>query len=294
VDPAGCTLVVAVLNPGADVAALQRRLRDAGWGVVINALELSIALGPGAGLSSYWMAHPRVHDPYASQIAATEALFGDEASRDLYRRQWHMRRTGDFSRLPPPLVDQQYLPLDLPPHGLQVRLIDCGAYVGDTIDDLVGKGLDLTEIVAFEPDPVNFARLSDRVARHVDRGLRATLFPCGLGDGVEMKRFAAGGGASSTLDPAGDHPVLCVAIDTVLPDYRATFVKMDIEGAEAGALRGAARLIASHKPRLAVSVYHRPEDLWQLPALVHSIRPDYRLYLRCHAYSGFETVLYAV
>ena len=68
---------------------------------------------------------------------------------------------------------------------------------------------------------------------------------------------------------------------------------MDIEGAEFGALWGARKTIARHRPALAICLYHRPEHLWQIPLLVNEwYGGRARLFLRAHCYNGFELVLY--
>lgn len=70
---------------------------------------------------------------------------------------------------------------------------------------------------------------------------------------------------------------------------------MDIEGAECDALSGARRIITADLPGLALSIYHRPEHLWQIPLLVEDIAPGkYDFYIRSHAMSTFDTVLYCV
>jgi hypothetical protein len=68
---------------------------------------------------------------------------------------------------------------------------------------------------------------------------------------------------------------------------------MNIEGSEIEALQGAAQSIRRWNTKLAISVYHRPTDLWQIPELVRSLNPDYRFYLRQHDGGIIETVLYA-
>ncbi|MCL1983378.1 MAG: FkbM family methyltransferase, partial [Clostridiales bacterium] len=73
-----------------------------------------------------------------------------------------------------------------------------------------------------------------------------------------------------------------------------TYIKMDIEGAELMALKGAENIIRSHKPKLAISAYHKPEDVYTLPMLIRSYRNDYKFYLRHYTNSLNETVLYAV
>ena len=69
---------------------------------------------------------------------------------------------------------------------------------------------------------------------------------------------------------------------------------MDIEGAELEALRGAAKTIRRCKPKLAICVYHRREDLITIPQFIKSISSGYKLYLRGHLYCPSEVVLYAI
>lgn len=85
-----------------------------------------------------------------------------------------------------------------------------------------------------------------------------------------------------------------VAIDEFTEGRRITYIKMDIEGAEAEALRGAARVIAEQKPKLAVSIYHKEKDIWEIPSLILSYCPDYKFYLRHYSFSWYDTVLYAI
>jgi hypothetical protein len=85
-----------------------------------------------------------------------------------------------------------------------------------------------------------------------------------------------------------------VAADEVLGGFKPDYVKLDIEGAEAAALRGMTQLIDAARPKLAVCVYHRPLDITTLPRQVRACLPEAKLYLRQHAYNGFDTVLYAI
>lgn len=76
-------------------------------------------------------------------------------------------------------------------------------------------------------------------------------------------------------------------------EEKCTILKMDIEGSELKALNGARKIITEQKPKLAICVYHRPDDLYMIPELIHDLVPEYRFKIRQHAYSPFETVLYA-
>lgn len=85
-----------------------------------------------------------------------------------------------------------------------------------------------------------------------------------------------------------------MALDDCLSTFAPTLLKMDIEGAEYDAVQGARQMIRQHRPGLAVCVYHHPDDLWRIPLLIRSWDLGYRFYLRTHAFSGFDLVLYAV
>ena len=76
-------------------------------------------------------------------------------------------------------------------------------------------------------------------------------------------------------------------------DEKVSFIKLDIEGAEYKALLGARRIIKTYKPKLAICVYHRHDDLCRLPMLIHEMVPDYKFYLRHHHPNEWDTVLYA-
>lgn len=83
-------------------------------------------------------------------------------------------------------------------------------------------------------------------------------------------------------------------VDKELEGEPVTFIKMDVEGAEREALIGAERTIRKYAPKLAISVYHRPEDIWELPEIILRYNPDYQLFLRHYSLNSCETVLYAV
>ena len=88
--------------------------------------------------------------------------------------------------------------------------------------------------------------------------------------------------------------VKVIKLDDIAYDERITFIKMDIEGAELNALKGSEQIIKHFRPKLAISVYHKPEDLWEIPAYILSLRSDYKLYFRHYSFTNRETVLYAI
>jgi len=103
-------------------------------------------------------------------------------------------------------------------------------------------------------------------------------------------------GAASRAAKEGKELVKLVKFDDYIPEEdrrQVTYIKLDIEGAEMEALIGMKETIAKYKPKLAVCLYHKPADLWELPLFIHQLNPDYKLYIRQH-YPVNEIVLYAV
>jgi hypothetical protein len=83
-------------------------------------------------------------------------------------------------------------------------------------------------------------------------------------------------------------------LDDLAAGTQPTFVKLDVEGDELAALEGGKATLERMRPVVAVCVYHRPEDLWTIPLFLHEVLPEHRMYLRAHAWDGFELVAYAV
>ena len=86
-----------------------------------------------------------------------------------------------------------------------------------------------------------------------------------------------------------------MAIDDIVdPRDKVTFIKMDVEGAELESLKGAKNIILRDCPKLAICIYHKPEDLFEIPILIKEMCREYKIVIRQYADSIFETVCYAV
>jgi FkbM family methyltransferase len=179
--------------------------------------------------------------------------------------------------------------------GLSVQddeiFIDAGAHDGDTILSFIkwcnGK---YKKIIAFEPDAENQKKVERTLS---DNGIRnVVLENCGLWDENERIGFDNQGTSSSKIDVNSTSKINVCRLDDVI-DEKVTFIKMDIEGAELKALKGSAETIRKYKPKLAICIYHKNEDFFEIPYFVHSLVPEYKLYLRHHSWSIYETVLYA-
>jgi FkbM family methyltransferase len=288
-DPAEVEAFIAIHNPFASVAAIEARLGSLGFTRCVNPVQLYRRF-PGALPDKYWLCSPR--DPATWRDAAAEgrALLADETSRRIFDATLRLRETGDYACLPVPTPEDQYLPNDLPPLPRRLAVVDCGAYVGDTLQSLVAGGYELTNVLAFEPDPQNYRQL----VRDWGHLPTVVFAPCGVSERTEFASFATGSGAASGLRDDGTVLCQCVALDEFAPGFSAQLIKMDVEGAEPASLRGARRLIARRCPRLAISVYHHHDHLWEIARMIAGWSIDYHFYLRSHAFNTFDTVLYAV
>lgn len=168
---------------------------------------------------------------------------------------------------------------------------DCGAYVGSTVLKVIaatdGR---FRSIHAFEPDRRSFVELEKLNALDMP-GL--VLHSAAVGDTNGRIRFLETGTMGSHVDEAagnsGDTPI--VRLDDVLD--AVTFIKMDLEGFEQRALRGAARLISECHPRMAITAYHYADDLLDLWRLFEELAPDYEIRLRHHSSYYYDTIFYA-
>jgi hypothetical protein len=115
-----------------------------------------------------------------------------------------------------------------------------------------------------------------------------------LADTYKILTFASDVGPSSAVVKQGDIHIAAGAIDELFPKRHIDFIKLDIEGCEADAIRGAEQTIRRERPVLVMAGYHKPGDLWNLPLLLNSVCENYKFYIRQHDYNSFESVVYAI
>lgn len=197
----------------------------------------------------------------------------------------------------------RYYPKDVPgfTFGDEETFLDAGAAGGDTVLEFLDKvNYRYASILAFEPDPGNLLKLIEKT-KYIPRVL---LYSFGVFSGRARMTFQLLGSNSSKIiesehTPNGTITINTVAVDDIV-ESPISFLKMDIEGAEVKALEGARETIKKYKPKLAICVYHKVTDLWEVPIIIHKIAPDYKLYMRHHTYSPnirfnhTDTVLYGL
>ena len=230
------------------------------------------------------------------QIREAYELFSTEEERAFFLALLAAYRAGDVTQFPMPLpLEGQYLAKDVPEQMDYRRLIDCGAYDGDTLRSLLHHGESIEAYAAFEPQGDLCAGIQSFVQQRNDIP-ETYILPLGASDCYEQLRFieTADGRSAAKADPSGTAVLQCVPLDGVLRGFAPTMIKMDIEGMEPRALAGAAQLIRQYHPQLAICVYHDISHLWSIPLQIKELYEGYRLYTRNYQFMGLETVVYAV
>jgi len=222
------------------------------------------------------------------------ARLSDRLSRDVLDRELALRlalQPDPDHRPTPPMSGVSEWPGDTD----QLHFVDCGAYDGDTVAAFIARtGGSFARVHALEPDARNYERLLMRIgAMPAADSCRISTYSLGVSDRSERVPFAACGTAASGIDVHGDATVEVVALDDLLEADVFYLIKLDVEGAESRALRGARRTLASGRSAVAVSLYHRPEDIVDLPRQVDQLMPGARFVLRSHGFDGTDLMLYA-
>ena len=183
------------------------------------------------------------------------------------------------------------------------HFVDAGAFVGDTVEKFIwaNNGV-FPKIYAFEPGPMQQAAIQARVKRLAVEWAfdpaKVESVQAGLGSvAAQMHLFTPPGALQGTTLDASDArangtTVPVVTLDGFLDGKPVGFLKSDIEGMEMAMLAGAADSIRMHRPKLAISIYHKPEDLFLVAEYLASLVPEYRMAIRQHSPFLMDTVLY--
>lgn len=172
--------------------------------------------------------------------------------------------------------------------------VDCGAFIGDTLELYCKYNQPPREAYLFEPDSYNLKWLR-RKAKQYEANTKITIIEKGVYKKTGTLYFVPGMGSDCHLTETprkNSSTVEVVAMDDLIKGC-VSFIKMDIEGAEYDAILGAERIIRTYYPKLAICLYHSLEDLWRIPLMIKEKFPDYDHYEICHHKTFFsETVLY--
>lgn len=230
------------------------------------------------------------------KIERVKSLLADDKSREVFDCIIRYRLTGNvaFLRQCETPKAEAYSLLKL---GDKETYVDLGAYTGDTVEEFLHvTGNKFKEIYAVEPDGRNYLKMLKRLY-----GLGGNVFfpfnALSYSEDCTLDFYKRGGRNSSLNGNSKGKaiPTSARAVDSILGGKKATLIKFDVEGSESEALDGCRNTVAMHKPKLIVSLYHRNEDLLELPLKIKKMNGSYKFYLRHHPYiPAWDTNLYCI
>ena len=230
-------------------------------------------------------------------------MLSDERSRLILLnliKGFASKKSHYFSEITSP---DQYFP-DVVKLSSNEVFIDGGAYMGDTIEKFKKKvNNEYTAIHSFEPTEKSFKILSKIKKMYFNNDPKIFIYKFGLSDKNDKAYFLTHN-EQDTFSSAGNRVVLTqtnitidvVRLDDLIKD-EVTYIKLDVEGSELEALKGAKDIICKYKPKLAVCVYHNIEDIYNIPKYIYELGLPYKYYLRHHGREPNlqdETVFYAI
>jgi FkbM family methyltransferase len=175
-------------------------------------------------------------------------------------------------------------------------IVDGGGHWGDTALYFAHAAGPEGRVVSYEFDPANLEIFRHNLQQNPAVAERIDVVPAALwhrqGEQVAVHSF----GPATQIRPDGEASAQTDTIDALVARGavpRVDFIKLDIEGAELAALRGAEATLRRDRPRLAIAAYHRPDDLSELPEYLDGLGLGYRFRLAHATMHAEETVLFA-
>ncbi len=175
-------------------------------------------------------------------------------------------------------------------------IFDIGAYNGDTAIMFSFLAKEAT-IFAFEPVSDIFCELKENT-RYFNN-----IIPikCGIWSRTEKKYIKKSIrsnyiGVGSFISEEGDEIIHVTSIDDFVESNSlrgVDYIKIDIEGAEIEALKGAKKTIEKFKPDLAICIYHKVSHMWEIPLWIKDNFPFYKIYIDHKNVSIGDTICYA-
>jgi FkbM family methyltransferase len=285
------TWVVSIWSPGHSFKKTFEQLNQIGVQNIIPANNIFQIFSKDL-LPYYHFELPDFYNNAKSKIKEAFSYLKDEESKEQYCKHLKARIGYSFNELPEATTYNQYFPEDIIQLSEPEIFLDCGAFTGDTLNDYLKYAkVPFKKYICLEPDPQNLIALNNNIVSKVLSNIQ--VIEIAVGNENAVLKFDATGGGGAGLSDTGSINVNCVRIDDFFNE-EITFIKFDIEGAELSALKGAYNTIQKYKPKLAVCIYHLPNDLWEIILYIKEQFPFYDFSVRTHQYDGLDFVLYAI
>ncbi|MBY0540972.1 MAG: FkbM family methyltransferase [Campylobacterales bacterium] len=262
-----------------------------------NLLSLSLIEKRQNGFDEYDL-NKLNHKFTSSEIANIISLYNlleDKKSKEVFTAILKFKLTEDYF-YPISVKDNtslQYFDKEVLTLSDDEVFIDCGAYTGDTIASFLkstnGK---FKHIYSYEPEQNSFEILKDYVDV-LEQKDKITIINAGVYYKNKTFYLHGEGWGVSCTNEVTNRKTKVVSIDETI-EHIPTFIKMDIQTFEIQALLGGINNIIKYKPKLAISIYHKFDDLWNIPLLLKQWIPEYKLIMRHYECTQEETIIYAI
>ena len=156
--------------------------------------------------------------------------------------------------------------------------LDCGAYIGESAL-IFEKEYNPNKIYSFEPVPENFEFLLDTIK--LNKLEKVIPIDKGVGEKSHIAKFHSLG-VSSYISEDGNAEMELISIDEFVIENKLSvgLIKMDVEGYELEALKGARKTIQDAKPILLIGIYHNPEELFGAINYIKDITNEYEFKIK--------------
>lgn len=191
------------------------------------------------------------------------------------------------------MTERMYFDLPQLSHDNEEAFVDVGAFDGTNTLDFIRWSGDFSHCYCLEADETNIKKCEKKLSRYIETGKVSIISKAAWSENTIL-RFSQNTDVGSCISDSGETEIKAEAVDNILDGKHISFIKMDIEGAELRALYGCRNIIQRQKPKLAISVYHKAQDIVSLADFILSLNPDYKLYLRHYTITEWDTVLYAI
>lgn len=267
----------------------------------------------------YCLPFKKKYKEHRNEIETVKKLFTDQLSEkvfDAMAKYWATRNYSDVSAFYnnsfeityselfnnkikfDKLFDaSQYFVQDLVKLSENEVFVDGGGFIGDTAMNFIKKSdYKFKKVHIFEPEKNNYETLKEYYKlMNIDMS-KVLVHNAGLSNENKEVNFDPNGWSSCKTDNSQGEICKLVALDRYLSEEELseiTYIKLDIEGSETDAIEGMSETIKRYKPKMAVCIYHKPADIWEIPLLLHKLNPEYKISLRQHG-KQYETVCYAL
>jgi len=237
---------------------------------------------------------PKFYNEHKDELEKVFSLLSDDESRMIFAARIRSVITGNLCYIKLSGYAQYFHPETIPQK--DDIIIDGGVSHDTSVEEkfsiLVGNN---GRIYSFEPDPTCYYQASEKISTIKN----ITLIPLGLSNKSECVDFISDGYASRIAEtPPFYNTITCqmTTIDTVVSQYNienVDIIKLDVEKSELKALLGGVSAISKFKPKLIICIYHRLNDVFELPLFINDFGLNYKFYIGHHSPTLWETVLYA-